>query len=108
MSAFTLADLDAIIADRAGSTAEKSYTKSLLDAGPPRAAKKFGEEAVEAVIAAMEGDQTNLRNEAADVLFHLLVLLRSGGVSLEDVLEELQRRTVKSGHEEKASRPGNG
>ena len=108
MSAFTLADLDAIIADRAGSTAEKSYTKSLLDAGPPRAAKKFGEEAVEAVIAAMEGDRTNLRNEAADVLFHLLVLLRSGGVSLEDVLEELQRRTVKSGHEEKASRPGNG
>ena len=108
MSAFTLADLDAIIADRAGSTAEKSYTKSLLDAGPPRAAKKFGEEAVEAVIAAMEGDQTNLRNEAADVLFHLLVLLRSGGFSLEDVLEELQRRTVKSGHEEKASRPGNG
>ena len=108
MSAFTLADLDAIIADRAGSTAEKSYTKSLLDAGPPRAAKKFGEEAVEAVIAAMEGDRTNLRNEAADVLFHLLVLLRSGGVSLEDVFEELQRRTVKSGHEEKASRPGNG
>ena len=108
MSAFTLADLDAIIADRAGSTAEKSYTKSLLDAGAPRAAKKFGEEAVEAVIAAMEGDRTNLRNEAADVLFHLLVLLRSGGVSLDEVLEELQRRTVKSGHEEKASRPGNG
>ena len=108
MSAFTLADLDAIIADRAGSTAEKSYTKSLLDAGPPRAAKKFGEEAVEAVIAAMEGDRTNLRNEAADVLFHLLVLLRSGGVNLDEVLEELQRRTVKSGHEEKASRPGNG
>jgi phosphoribosyl-ATP pyrophosphohydrolase len=108
LSGFTLAELDAIIADRASATAETSYTKSLLDAGPSRAAKKFGEEAVEAVIAVMEGDRTHLRNEAADVLYHLLVLLRTGGVSLDEVLGELQRRTVKSGHEEKASRPGNG
>jgi phosphoribosyl-ATP pyrophosphohydrolase len=106
LSAFTLADLAGIIAERAGSSAEKSYTKSLLEAGPPRAAKKFGEEAVEAVIAAIEGDRIALRNEAADVLYHLLVLLRAGGVELDEVLAELQRRTSRSGHEEKASRPG--
>jgi phosphoribosyl-ATP pyrophosphohydrolase len=108
LSTFSLADLDAIVADRASSTAAKSYTKSLLDAGASRVAKKFGEEAVEAVIAAMEGDRASLRDEAADVLFHLLVLLRAGGVGLDEVLAELQRRTAKSGHEEKAARPGNG
>lgn len=108
MSTFTLADLDALVARRAASTADKSYTKSLLDAGVARTAKKFGEEAVEAVIAAMEGNRTDLRNEAADVLFHLLVLLRTGGVPLQDVFDELQRRTAQSGHQEKASRPGSG
>ena len=76
-SAFTLNDLAAVIAQRAGASADSSYTKSLLDAGPPRAAKKFGEEAVEAVIAAIEGDSKALTSEAADVLYHLLVLLRS-------------------------------
>jgi phosphoribosyl-ATP pyrophosphohydrolase len=108
LTTFTLADLDALVASRANSTAGTSYTKSLLDAGTPRAAKKFGEEAVEAVIAAMEGDRKNLRNEAADVLFHLLVLLRAGGVGLDEVLAELQRRTAQSGLQEKAARPGNG
>ena len=104
MTKFTLADLDAIIASRVSADAGASYTKSLLDAGVPRAAKKFGEEAVEAVIAAMEKDQTALMKESADVLYHLLVLMRAGGVRLEEVEAELQRRTAQSGHAEKASR----
>ena len=104
MTKFTLADLDAIIASRVSADAGASYTKSLLDAGVPRAAKKFGEEAVEAVIAAMDNDKTALMKESADVLYHLLVLMRAGGVSLEEVEGELQRRTAQSGHAEKASR----
>ena len=104
MSGFTLDDLAAIIAARSGADAEKSYTKSLLDAGMGRVAKKFGEEAVEAVIAAMKADKIELRNEAADVFYHLLVLLQAGGVSLQDVMDELERRTSRSGLEEKASR----
>lgn len=105
MTAFTLGDLMGIVEIRAAASAEKSYTKSLLDAGMPRCAKKFGEEAVEAVIAGMQGDREALRNEAADVLYHLLVVLHAGGVSLQDVMTELQRRTAQSGHEEKAARP---
>ncbi len=105
VSEFSLSDLDRIVAERAGSSAEKSYTKSLLEAGMQRCAKKFGEEAVEAVIAGMQGDRDALRNEAADVLYHLMVVLHSGGVSLQDVMAELERRTSQSGHEEKASRP---
>ena len=104
MTRFTLADLDAIIASRVSADAGASYTKSLLDAGVQRAAKKFGEEAVEAVIAAMEKDKTALMKESADVLYHLLVLMRAGGVSLEEVEDELHRRTAQSGHAEKASR----
>jgi phosphoribosyl-ATP pyrophosphohydrolase len=104
MPDFTLSDLDAIIASRTSADAGASYTKSLLDAGTARTAKKFGEEAVEAVIAAMQGDRTELSKEAADVLYHLLVLLRAGGVSLSEVYDELQRRTAQSGHAEKASR----
>jgi phosphoribosyl-ATP pyrophosphohydrolase len=104
MTRFTLADLDAIIASRVSADAGASYTKSLLDAGVQRAAKKFGEEAVEAVIAALEKDKTSLMKESADVLYHLLVLMRAGGVSLEEVEDELQRRTAQSGHAEKASR----
>ncbi len=104
MSDFSLADLEAIIAARAGATAEASYTKSLLDAGPARAAKKMGEEAVETVIAAIEGDSKALVSESADLLYHLLVLLRTRGLSLADVLAELERRTSQSGHAEKASR----
>lgn len=101
---FTLGDLAAIIAARAGSSAEASYTKSLLEAGPARAAKKFGEEAVEAVIAAVEGDHKALTSEAADVLYHLLVLLQAGGVRLDEVMAELKGRTQRSGHAEKAAR----
>jgi phosphoribosyl-ATP pyrophosphohydrolase len=104
MSRFSLDDLAAIIAARAGSTAEQSYTKSLLEAGPGRAAKKFGEEAVEAVIAATEDDRSALIKESADVLYHLIVLLRVRDISLDEVMGELQRRTAQSGHAEKAGR----
>jgi phosphoribosyl-ATP pyrophosphohydrolase len=104
MSRFSLDDLAAIIAARAASTAEHSYTKSLLDAGPNRAAKKFGEEAVEAVIAAIEGDRSALIKESADVIYHLIVLLRAWDISLDQVMAELQRRTGQSGHSEKAER----
>jgi phosphoribosyl-ATP pyrophosphohydrolase len=104
MSRFSLDDLAAIIATRANSTAEQSYTKSLLQAGPGRAAKKFGEEAVEAVIAATQEDRTALIKESADVLYHLIVLLRVRDISLDEVMGELQRRTAQSGHAEKAGR----
>jgi phosphoribosyl-ATP pyrophosphohydrolase len=104
MSRFTLDDLAAIVAARAGATAEQSYTKSLLEAGPGRAAKKFGEEAIEAVIAALDGNNRELIKESADVLYHLLVLLRARDIGLDDVMEELQRRTGESGHAEKAGR----
>ena len=101
---FTLETLAGIIAARAESSAEESYTKSLLEAGPARTAKKFGEEAIELVIATIEGDSAGIRSEAADVLYHLMVVLRARGIELQDVLTELERRTVRSGHEEKASR----
>ena len=102
---FTLDDLAEIIAARASATAEKSYTKSLLDAGPGRVAKKFGEEAVEAILAAVSEDASAVVAEAADVIYHLLVLLQSRGVGLRDVMAELERRTIRSGHDEKAARP---
>ena len=105
MSAFTLEDLAAIVHARAaGGDAKPSYTKSLLDQGPARVAKKFGEEAVELVIAAVEGGHQPIVGESADVLYHLLVLLESAGVPLADVLAELGRRTAQSGLEEKAAR----
>ncbi len=102
---FALDDLDAIIARRADSSAEASYTRTLLEKGVAHCAKKFGEEAIEATIAAVAQDDTALRAEAADVLYHLLVMLRARGVALADVFGELERRTTRSGLEEKASRP---
>jgi len=101
---FTLNDLAELISSRAKAAADQSYTRSLLDAGTGRIAKKFGEEAFEAAIAAVERNRTALKLEAADVLFHLLVLLQDGGVPLQDVIDELARRTNQSGHQEKASR----
>ncbi len=103
---FSLDDLARLIASRANAAADQSYTRSLLDSGTARIAKKFGEEAFEAAIAAVERDRPGLKAEAADVLYHLLVLLQDGGVPLQDVVEELARRTQQSGHQEKASRPG--
>ncbi len=104
MTSFTLSDLAAIVADRASSTADVSYTKSLLESGISRVAKKFGEEADEAVIAAVEQDRAQLTREAADVLYHLLVMLQAAGVPLDEVMDELARRTQSSGHAEKSAR----
>ena len=104
-TAFTLADLAAIVADRASTGDSGSYTVKLLAAGPGKCAKKFGEEAFEAALAAVAEDEKALTSEAADVLYHLLVMLRSRGVALEAVMAELQRRTAQGGLAEKASRP---
>ncbi|WP_026606971.1 phosphoribosyl-ATP diphosphatase [Methylocapsa acidiphila] len=104
MTTFCLEDLAAIIAARSKADAAASYTKSLLEGGPSRAAKKLGEEAVELVIAALEKDHKAVVSESADLLYHLLVVLHQSGASLGEVLEELEKRTAKSGHEEKASR----
>jgi phosphoribosyl-ATP pyrophosphohydrolase len=101
---FTLDDLAALIKARRNDSASTSYTKTLLDAGMPRIAKKFGEEAVETVIAAMESDRSALVNEAADTFYHLLVMLEARDISLGDVLHELERRTKQSGLAEKAAR----
>ena len=105
MTQFALADLDRIISERVGADASASYSKSLLDAGVSRAAKKFGEEAVEAVIAASQNDSDALAAEAADVLYHLLIMLRCGAdVPLTKVMAILEARTGQSGLAEKASR----
>ena len=104
MAAFCLNDLARLVASRAAATAGGSYTKSLLDKGPAYAARKFGEEAVEAIIAAVEGDIGGLTNEAADVLYHLLVVLQTRRVPLQQVLDDLERRTARSGLDEKAAR----
>ena len=84
--------------------ADKSYTRQLLDAGAQRCAKKLGEEAVETVIAALTQNDEDLTAEAADLLYHLLVLLEARGVALDDVLDVLRERMGISGLEEKASR----
>ncbi|MBD8877633.1 phosphoribosyl-ATP diphosphatase [Roseibium polysiphoniae] len=105
MTNFTLADLDAIIAARAVSDDEMSYTRKLMGKGVAKCAQKLGEEAVEAAIAAVQHDRDELTGEAADVLYHLLVVLKVCDVGLEDVLAELARRTGQTGLEEKAARP---
>ena len=104
MNLTTLETLSKTIRARRTSTAEKSYTRQLLDAGPPKCAKKLGEEAVELVIAATSEDDTALHNEAADVLYHLLVLLESRETNLAPVLDILAERHGISGLDEKASR----
>jgi phosphoribosyl-ATP pyrophosphohydrolase len=102
---FTLETLDERIALRAAASPDESYTAKLLAAGVQRVAKKLGEESTEAVIAAVAGNRDELKAEAADVLYHLLVLLRSAGVPLSEVMAELETRTAQSGIAEKASRP---
>ncbi|MFD2250087.1 phosphoribosyl-ATP pyrophosphohydrolase [Pseudochelatococcus lubricantis] len=101
---FGLSDLEAIIARRAKESPDVSYTAKLVAAGVGRSAKKLGEEAVEAVIAAVENDRNGLVSESADVLYHLLVVLHARDIALQDVLNELERRTAQSGLAEKASR----
>ena len=104
MSRFTIHDLAATIDARAAAGGESSYTRKLLDKGAEHCAKKFGEEAIETVIAAVQDDRAHLIAESADVLFHLLVLLKSRGIAIDEVEAALGQRTAKSGLEEKAAR----
>lgn len=97
--------LDRRLAERANASPEDSYTARLLARGTEKCAQKLGEEAVEAVIAAVTHDRAELIKESADVLYHLLVLLRAEGVALSDVMDELEHRTAQSGLAEKAARP---
>jgi phosphoribosyl-ATP pyrophosphohydrolase len=99
-----LESLAATIAARKGADPESSWTARLLAQGPEKCAEKFGEEAVEAIIEAVKGDRDRLTSEAADVLYHLLVMLAARDVTLEDVLAELARREGTSGIAEKARR----
>ncbi|MGH6799449.1 MAG: phosphoribosyl-ATP diphosphatase [Roseiarcus sp.] len=101
---FTLDELARTIDQRAGASAETSYTRSLLDKGAAHCARKFGEEAIELTIAAAALDESAVRAEAADVLYHLIVVLRARRVALSSVMEELNKRSAQSGHAEKASR----
>ena len=91
-SADFLLELEAVIRSRAGAAPEESYTARLLGEGIQRVAQKFGEESVELALAAAGGDPRAVRAEAADVIYHLLVLLEGSGVSLAEVLEELRSR----------------
>jgi phosphoribosyl-ATP pyrophosphohydrolase len=104
MSRFTIQDLVAIIDARAASGGEASYTRKLLDKGTDHCAKKLGEEAVETVIAAIENNRSHLIGESADLIFHLLVLLKSRDVKFSDVEDALAERTQMSGLDEKAAR----
>ena len=96
--------LSATIAARKGADPESSWTAKLLAKGPEKCAEKFGEEAVEAIIEAVKGDHERLTAEAADVLYHLLVMLAARDVTLAEVLAELARREGQSGLAEKAAR----
>jgi phosphoribosyl-ATP pyrophosphohydrolase len=105
LSEFTLNDLEKIVAQRAEASPEESWTAKLVAAGQTKAAKKLGEEAVETVIAALAQDRKELVSESADLVYHLMVVLKIAGIPLQDVLDELNRRTSQSGLQEKASRP---
>jgi phosphoribosyl-ATP pyrophosphohydrolase len=100
----TLSILAATIAARRGSDPASSYAAKLLAGGAPLAARKLGEEAVETVVAALSGDAGDVAAEAADLLFHLLVLLEAREVAFADVLAELERREGVSGIVEKSAR----
>ena len=101
----TLSSLAATIAARKGADPDTSWTAKLLSRGPEKCAEKFGEEAIEAIIAATKGDRDALVSESADVLYHLLVMLAARDLTLNDVLAELDRRSGTSGLAEKAARP---
>ena len=96
--------LAGVVAARVGGDPSSSYTAQLLAAGPARCAKKFGEEAVETIIAASQGDRAAIAAEAADALYHLIVLLQAAGVSTDEVAAVLANRSGTSGLQEKASR----
>ena len=101
---FSLEQLDERVQLRATASPDESYTAKLLKDGVDRCARKFGEEAIETIVAAVARDKTGVANEAADVFYHLLVLLRAADVPLSEVVAELERRTGQSGLAEKASR----
>ena len=100
----TLEQLENLIAQRSSAPSGESWTAQLLEKGPEKCAEKFGEEAIELIIEAVKNDSEGLINEAADVMYHLLVLLKSREISLSHVLAELERRTPQSGLTEKAAR----
>ncbi len=104
MSEFTLSDLEKIVAERAKASPDESWTAKLVAKGQHKAAQKLGEEAVETVIAAVTSNDDELVKESADLLYHLLVVLKIAGIPLDKILEELQRRTRQSGLAEKAGR----
>jgi len=104
MTVFSLHDLEKRVEERAQASAESSYTRQLLDRGIDYCAKKLGEEAIETVLAAVAEDRARLTAEAADLIYHLLVVLRARGVALAEVEAELAERSRQSGLAEKASR----
>lgn len=104
MSSFTLAELEAIVASRAQADPSQSWTAKLVAGGQDKAAKKLGEEAIEAVMAAVKDDRENLVYESADLLYHLMVVLKIADIPLQAVMQELERRTAQTGLSEKASR----
>ena len=104
MSKFTLADLEKRVHERAKASAKDSYTRALLDKGIDQCVKKLGEEAIETAIAALQDNKGRLIAEAADLLYHLLVVLEARKVTLTEVEAELGKRIAQTGHEEKASR----
>ena len=106
MPVFTLHDLAARVHERANASADASYTRKLLDKGVAHCAQKLGEEAVETALAAVAEDRGKLIGEAADLLYHLLVVLEARGIRLAEVEAALAARTVQSGLDEKASRKG--
>jgi phosphoribosyl-ATP pyrophosphohydrolase len=105
MADFSLTDLEHIVAERAKASPDESYTAKLIARGIEVSAKKLGEEAVEAVIAAVMNNREHLIAESADVLYHLLVVLKAANIPLGDVMAELNRRTAQTGLAEKAARP---
>ena len=104
MTGFTIHDLEKRVQERAKASAEESYTRKLLDRGVSQCAKKLSEEAVETVIAAVSEDNARLTAEAADLIYHLLVVLHARGIAFAEVEAVLAERTRQSGLEEKASR----
>jgi phosphoribosyl-ATP pyrophosphohydrolase len=107
MSTFTIYDLEQRIGDRAANaSAEESYTRKLIDRGVAHCAKKFGEEAVETVLAAVGEDRASMTAEVADVIYHLLIMLKARGITLAEVEAVLAERQSMSGLQEKALRKG--
>ena len=100
----TLDDLEARIAARASASPDESYTAKLIARGMEKCAQKLGEEATEAVISAVTGNRAELVKESADLLYHLLVVLRAANVPLSEIMAELDSRTAQSGLAEKAAR----